>query len=132
VAVRAKEYYFEDKASILVLLVDLGVIWLVYVLFSHLEFSLVKLMFSNLMLVDLYDTGLDEFIFNLIEVAGKEKQEWNALASKRYEKYIEYDSSFSEDEKKQSKQPKFSCNLNNAACKLKLKDYKEAAKLCTK
>uniref|UniRef100_A0A804QM12 Uncharacterized protein n=1 Tax=Zea mays TaxID=4577 RepID=A0A804QM12_MAIZE len=107
------------------------------------------------MLVDLYDTGLDEFIFNLvtqdkesrdlnneekIEVAGKEKQEWNALfkldkyarASKRYEKYIEYDSSFSEDEKKQSKQPKFSCNLNNAACKLKLKDYKEAAKLCTK
>jgi FK506-binding protein 4/5 len=66
---------------------------------------------SNLMLVDLYDTGLDEFIFNLvtqdkesrdlnneekIEVAGKEKQEWNALfkldkyarASKRYEKVL--------------------------------------------
>jgi len=47
-------------------------------------------------------------------------------------KYIEYDSSFSEDEKKQSKQLKISCNLNNAACKLKLKDYKQAEKLCTK
>ncbi|KAG0524419.1 hypothetical protein BDA96_07G209600 [Sorghum bicolor] len=78
-----------------------------------------------------------------IEAAGKKKEEGNALfklgkyarASKRYEKaakYIEYESSFSEDEKKQSKQLKISCNLNNAACKLKLKDYKEAAKLCTK
>ncbi|CAO2184376.1 unnamed protein product [Urochloa humidicola] len=77
-----------------------------------------------------------------IEAAGKKKEEGNALfklgkyarASKRYEKaakYIEYDSSFSEDEKKQSKQLKISCNLNNAACKLKLKD-KEAVKLCTK
>lgn len=27
---------------------------------------------------------------------------------------------------------KFTCNLNNAACKLKLKDYKQAEKLCTK
>ncbi|KAL9669303.1 hypothetical protein QQ045_006847 [Rhodiola kirilowii] len=27
---------------------------------------------------------------------------------------------------------KVSCNLNNAACKLKLKEYKEAEKLCTK
>lgn len=78
-----------------------------------------------------------------IEAAGKKKEEGNALfksgkyarASKRYEKaakYIEYDTSFSEDEKKQSKQLKISCNLNDAACKLKLKDYKEAAKLCTK
>ncbi|CAO2162660.1 unnamed protein product [Urochloa humidicola] len=78
-----------------------------------------------------------------IEAAGKKKEEGNALfklgkyarASKRYEKaakYIEYDSSFSEDEKKQSKQLKISCNLNNAACKLKLKDYKETVKLCTK
>ncbi|CAO2192202.1 unnamed protein product [Urochloa humidicola] len=78
-----------------------------------------------------------------IEAAGKKKEEGNVLfklgkyarASKRYEKaakYIEYDSSFSEDEKKQSKQLKISCNLNNAACKLKLKDYKEAVKLCTK
>lgn len=27
---------------------------------------------------------------------------------------------------------KISCNLNNAACKLKLRDYKQAVKLCTK
>ncbi|CAN6462675.1 unnamed protein product [Victoria cruziana] len=78
-----------------------------------------------------------------IEAAGKKKEEGNALfkqgkylrASKKYEKankYIEYDSSFSEEEKKQSKVLKVSCNLNNAACKLKLKDYKQAEKLCTK
>lgn len=78
-----------------------------------------------------------------IEAAGKKKEEGNALfklgkharASKRYEKaakYIEYDSSFSDEEKKQSKVLKVTCNLNNAACKLKLKDYKQAEKLCTK
>uniref|UniRef100_A0A6N2LE53 peptidylprolyl isomerase n=1 Tax=Salix viminalis TaxID=40686 RepID=A0A6N2LE53_SALVM len=58
-----------------------------------------------------------------------------AKASKRYEKavkYIEYDSSFSEEEKKQAKALKVACNLNDAACKLKLKDYKQAEKLCTK
>lgn len=78
-----------------------------------------------------------------IEASGKKKEEGNALfkagkyvrASKRYEKaakYIEYDSSFSDEEKKQCKVLKVSCNLNNAACKLKLKEYKEAEKLCTK
>ncbi|GER31411.1 peptidyl-prolyl cis-trans isomerase FKBP62 [Striga asiatica] len=78
-----------------------------------------------------------------IEAAGKKKEEGNALfkagkyvkASKRYEKaakYIEYDTSFSEEEKKRSKVLKVTCNLNNAACKLKLKDYKNAEKLCTK
>ncbi|XP_057509366.1 peptidyl-prolyl cis-trans isomerase FKBP62-like [Actinidia eriantha] len=78
-----------------------------------------------------------------IEAAGKKKEEGNTLfkagkyirASKRYEKavkYIEYDTSFSEDEKKQTKLLKVTCNLNNAACKLKLKDYKQAEKLCTK
>ncbi|KAF5193405.1 Peptidylprolyl isomerase [Thalictrum thalictroides] len=78
-----------------------------------------------------------------IEAAGKKKEEGNALfkagkyarASKRYEKaakYIDYDTSFSEEEKKQSKALKVSCNLNDAACKLKLKDYKQAEKLCTK
>jgi len=77
-----------------------------------------------------------------IEAASKKKDEGNAWfkmgkyakASKRYEKaakYIEYDSSFSE-EKKQSKALKISCKLNNAACKLKLKEYREAEKLCTK
>lgn len=78
-----------------------------------------------------------------IEAAGKKKDEGNALfktgkyerASKRYEKavkLIEYDSSFGEDEEQQAKLLKVTCNLNNAACKLKLKDYKEAVKLCTK
>ncbi|KAL5232564.1 hypothetical protein ABZP36_031340 [Zizania latifolia] len=78
-----------------------------------------------------------------IEAAAAKKEEGNALfklgkyvrAAKRYEKaakFIEYDSSFSEDEKKQSKQLKVTCNLNDAACKLKLKDYKQAEKLCTK
>lgn len=47
-------------------------------------------------------------------------------------KYIEYDSSFSEEEKKQAKALKVACNLNDAACKLKLKEYKQAEKLCTK
>lgn len=47
-------------------------------------------------------------------------------------KYIEYDTSFGEEEKKKAKALKVTCNLNNAACKLKLKDYKEAQKLCTK
>ncbi|KAG8063918.1 hypothetical protein GUJ93_ZPchr0004g39060 [Zizania palustris] len=78
-----------------------------------------------------------------IEAAAKKKDEGNlwfkmgkyAKASKRYEKaakYVEYDSSFSDDEKKQSKALKVSSKLNNAACKLKLKEYKEAQKLCTK
>ncbi|CAK9309842.1 unnamed protein product [Citrullus colocynthis] len=78
-----------------------------------------------------------------IEAAGKKKEEGNVLfksgkfarASKRYEKavkFIEYDSSFSEEEKKQAKALKVACNLNNAACKLKLKMYNEAEKLCTK
>ncbi|KAI5599853.1 hypothetical protein POPTR_002G248300v4 [Populus trichocarpa] len=86
-----------------------------------------------------WDMNTDE----KIEAAGKKKEEGNVLfkagkyakASKRYEKavkYIEYDSSFSEEEKKQAKALKVACNLNNAACKLKLKDYKQAEKLCTK
>ncbi|WOG85976.1 hypothetical protein DCAR_0105169 [Daucus carota subsp. sativus] len=78
-----------------------------------------------------------------IEAAGRKKEEGNAwfkagkyaMASKRYEKAaksIEYDTSFGEEEKKKAKALKVSCNLNNAACKLKLKDYKQAEKLCTK
>ncbi|KDO40267.1 hypothetical protein CISIN_1g008113mg [Citrus sinensis] len=78
-----------------------------------------------------------------IEAAGKKKEQGNTLfkagkyarASKRYEKavkYIEYDTSFGDEEKKQAKALKVACNLNNAACKLKLKDYKQAEKLCTK
>ncbi|KAH9679939.1 peptidylprolyl isomerase [Citrus sinensis] len=78
-----------------------------------------------------------------IEAAGKKKEEGNVLfkagkyerASKRYEKavnYIGYDSSFSDEEKQQAKVLKITCNLNNAACKLKLKEYKQAEKLCSK
>ncbi|TVU01541.1 hypothetical protein EJB05_53007 [Eragrostis curvula] len=77
-----------------------------------------------------------------IEAAAKKKDEGNvwfkigkyARASKRYGKalnFVEYDSSFSEEEKQLSKALKISCKLNNAACKLKLKDYKEAKELCT-
>lgn len=78
-----------------------------------------------------------------VEAAGKKKEEGNLLfkagkyhrASKRYEKaagFIEYDSTFNDEEKQQAKLLKISCNLNNAACKLKLKEYKEVVKLCTK
>ncbi|XP_068318374.1 70 kDa peptidyl-prolyl isomerase-like [Pyrus communis] len=78
-----------------------------------------------------------------IDTAGKKKEEGNVLfkagkyerASKRYEKavrLIEYDSTFSDEEKQQVKALKITCNLNDAACKLKLKDYKQAEKLCTK
>ncbi|KAL7081773.1 hypothetical protein ACP275_14G059200 [Erythranthe tilingii] len=78
-----------------------------------------------------------------IEAAGKKKEEGNSLfkagkyakASKRYEKaakYIEHETSFSDEEKKLCKVLKVTCNLNNAACKLKLKDYKQAEKLCSK
>lgn len=47
-------------------------------------------------------------------------------------KFIEYDSTFGDEEKQQAKVLKINCDLNNAACKLKLKDYKQAEKLCTK
>ena len=47
-------------------------------------------------------------------------------------KYIEYDTAFAEEEKKQAKALKVACNLNDAASKLKLKEYKQAEKLCTK
>ncbi|XP_045832571.1 peptidyl-prolyl cis-trans isomerase FKBP62-like [Trifolium pratense] len=78
-----------------------------------------------------------------VEAAGKMKEDGNRLfkagkytkASKRYEKavkFIEYDTSYTEEQKKTAKALKVACNLNNAACKLKLKDYKQAEKLCTK
>eukprot|EP00253_Pinus_taeda_P010789 PITA_10789 len=47
-------------------------------------------------------------------------------------KCIEYDNAFSEDRKQQTKALKITCNLNNPACNLKLKEYREAAKLCSK
>lgn len=93
-----------------------------------------------------FDKGKESWDMNTeekIEAAGKKKEEGNVLfkagkyarASKRYEKavkYIEFDTSFGEEEKKQTKALKVACNLNNAASKLKLKEYKEAEKLCTK
>ncbi|XAR48782.1 Peptidylprolyl isomerase [Bertholletia excelsa] len=77
-----------------------------------------------------------------IEAACK-KEEGNALfkagkyerASRRYEKavnFVEYDTTFSDEEKQQAKLLKLTSYLNNAACKLKLKDYKQVEKLCTK
>ncbi|KAM7490347.1 hypothetical protein LguiA_033268 [Lonicera macranthoides] len=73
----------------------------------------------------------------MIEVIGKKKEEGNgffkagkyAKASKRYEKaakYIEYDTSFGEEKKKKAKAMKATCNLNNAACQLKLKERAQA------
>lgn len=47
-------------------------------------------------------------------------------------KYVEFDHSFSDDEKCHANALRLSCNLNNAACKLKLGEYREASTLCTK
>uniref|UniRef100_A0A803MJ16 peptidylprolyl isomerase n=1 Tax=Chenopodium quinoa TaxID=63459 RepID=A0A803MJ16_CHEQI len=47
-------------------------------------------------------------------------------------KCIEFNHNFSDEEKQQTKALLSSCNLNNAACKLKLEDYVGAATLCTK
>lgn len=78
-----------------------------------------------------------------IQASREKKEQGNSLfkvgkyqrAAKKYDKaakYIEHDNSFSAEEKKQSKVLKVSCNLNHAACCLKLKDFKEAVKLCSK
>lgn len=78
-----------------------------------------------------------------IEACERKKHDGNLLfkaenfrrASKKYEKavkYIEFDHSFNEDEKSQANTLRLSCNLNNAACKLKLGEYIEASRLCTK
>lgn len=54
------------------------------------------------------------------------------LCSVQASKLIEYESGFDDEQKKKCKVLKVSCNLNNAACKLKVKDYKEVIKLATK
>ncbi|KAI9120830.1 hypothetical protein K1719_007863 [Acacia pycnantha] len=77
-----------------------------------------------------------------IEVGERKKHDGNLLfkaekfrrASNKYEKAIkciEFDHSFSDDEKSQANALRISCYLNNAACKLKLGEYAEASKLCT-
>ncbi|XP_024031211.1 70 kDa peptidyl-prolyl isomerase [Morus notabilis] len=67
---------------------------------------------------------------NLLFKAGKF---W--CASKKYEKenyLIEFDHSFTDDEKYQAQTLWLSCQLNNAACKLKMDEFLQASKLCTK
>lgn len=46
--------------------------------------------------------------------------------------YVEFDHSFTDDEKRLAQALRFSCQLNNAACKLKMDECLEASKLCTK
>ncbi|PIA31126.1 hypothetical protein AQUCO_05200015v1 [Aquilegia coerulea] len=82
-------------------------------------------------------------ILEKLEAAGKKKENGDTLfkdgkyakASKQYKKAakcIDYNTLFSEEEIQESKALKVSCDISNAACKLKLKDYKQAEKLCTK
>ncbi|KAL7134272.1 hypothetical protein ABFS83_11G015500 [Erythranthe nasuta] len=57
------------------------------------------------------------------------------LASNKYDKaakYVEYNHSFSDEQKNQANSLRLSCYLNEAACKLKIGEYKEVTKLCTK
>ncbi|XP_021744682.1 70 kDa peptidyl-prolyl isomerase-like [Chenopodium quinoa] len=98
--------------------------------------------------VELLDFTKDKPVWKMdkqekIEACEKKKQEGNELfkagkfwlASKKYEKAvkcIEFNHNFSDEEKQQTKALLSSCNLNNAACKLKLEDYVGAATLCTK
>ncbi|GAB4852367.1 hypothetical protein Ancab_016559 [Ancistrocladus abbreviatus] len=78
-----------------------------------------------------------------IEAAGKKKEEGNLLfkwekyqrAGRKYDKaadYISEEGTFWDEEQKLAKALRVSCWLNGAACSLKLKDYKEAIKLCSK
>ncbi|CAI9761199.1 unnamed protein product [Fraxinus pennsylvanica] len=70
----------------------------------------------------------------------KDKPFWKMEVQERMEascvkeasEYIEYNHSFSDEEKLQANSLRISCYLNNAACKLKLGDYLEASRLCTK
>lgn len=78
-----------------------------------------------------------------IEVAGRKKEEGNLLfkkgkydrAGKKYDKaadYVSEDVIFGDDELKLAKTLRVSCWLNGAACSLKLNDFQEAIKLCSK
>lgn len=56
-------------------------------------------------------------------------------ALKKYKKaldFFEYDGSLKEDEKEKAKKLKIPCMLNSAACKLKLKELKDAKDFCDK
>ncbi|GLT95653.1 hypothetical protein SLE2022_133210 [Rubroshorea leprosula] len=78
-----------------------------------------------------------------IEACERKKHDGNLLfkagkfwrASKKYEKaanFVEFGHSFTDEEKCIAKDLRISCNLNNAACKLKLGEYHEATRLCSK
>nr|GEW06799.1 70 kDa peptidyl-prolyl isomerase-like [Tanacetum cinerariifolium] len=78
-----------------------------------------------------------------IEAAGKKKEEGNVLfksgkyqrAAKKYDRAVDYvneDGVFGDDDQKLIKSLRVSCWLNGAACSLKLNDYQEAIKLCSK
>ncbi|XP_057437886.1 70 kDa peptidyl-prolyl isomerase-like [Lotus japonicus] len=78
-----------------------------------------------------------------IEACERKKHDGNLLfkaenfrrAYHKYDKavkYIEFDHSFNEDEKRHANSLRLSCNLNKAACKLKLGEYTEASRLCSK
>ncbi|PON78932.1 Peptidyl-prolyl cis-trans isomerase, FKBP-type [Parasponia andersonii] len=47
-------------------------------------------------------------------------------------KYVDFDHSFTENEKCVAEALRLSCHLNNAACKLKMEECLEASRLCTK
>ncbi|KAJ8641324.1 hypothetical protein MRB53_018018 [Persea americana] len=81
--------------------------------------------------------------YERIEAAGKKKEEGNRLfkggkykqAMRRYDKAAEYvseDRYYEDDEEKAVKPLRVSCWLNHAACSLKLNDFHEAIKLCSK
>lgn len=78
-----------------------------------------------------------------IATAGTKKEEGNVLfkngsyqrAAKKYGKAVDYVSEegmFGDDDQKLVKSLRVSCWLNGAACSLKLNDYQEAIKLCSK
>lgn len=78
-----------------------------------------------------------------IEAAGKNKEEGNALfkrekyerAGRKYDKasdYVSEEGSFNDEEQKVVKSLRVTCWLNGAACSLKLNDFNEAIKLCSK
>ncbi|XP_028053276.1 70 kDa peptidyl-prolyl isomerase-like isoform X1 [Camellia sinensis] len=78
-----------------------------------------------------------------IEAAERKKEEGNILfknrkyqrAGKKYDKaadYVSEDVSFGDDDQKLVKALRVSCWLNGAACSLKLNDFHEAIKLCSK
>ncbi|KAM0973335.1 hypothetical protein FF1_016692 [Malus domestica] len=78
-----------------------------------------------------------------LEAAGKKKEEGNLLfkkgklqqAGKKYDKaadYVSEDGNFGDDESKLARTLRMLCWLNGAACSLKLNDFQEAIKLCSK